>query len=110
MSQSLNRKLHVRLAKQRIFFSSVQLYRVLGSITGRGSEAAHIPDVQLLALPRLDALCDLLRKTLRIARRAERLFRQNRLRLVMSVPVAFRAPKSRDQPVRPERPDHSRDI
>src|SRR6266403_1567504 len=74
MPQSLDCKLHVRLAKQRIFFSSVQLYRVIGSIAGRGSEAAHVPDVQLLRLPRLEALCDLLRKTLRIARRAERLF------------------------------------
>src|SRR5438105_15247655 len=78
MPQSLDCKLLVRLAQQRIFFSSVQLDRVIGSIAGRGSEAAHVPDVQLLRLPWLQSLFDLLRKTVRIARRAERLFRQNR--------------------------------
>src|SRR5712691_5033598 len=78
MPQSLDCKLHVRLAKQRIFFSSVQLDRVVSRIATRGPEAAHVPDVELLRLPRLEALCDLLRKTLRIARRAERLLRQNR--------------------------------
>src|SRR5258708_13605298 len=77
MPQSIDCKLHVRLAKQRIFFSSVQLYRVIGSIAGRGSEAAHIPDVQLLRQPRLEAPCDLLRKTFRLAPRPEPLFRQH---------------------------------
>src|ERR1700687_1516136 len=110
MPQSLDRKLHVRFPEQRIFFSSVQLGRVVSPIATGGSEAANIPDVQLLRLPRLEALCDLLRKTLRIARRSERLFRQNRGCLVMSVPAASRPRKSRDQPFGPKRPDHSHDI
>src|ERR1035438_9891574 len=107
MAQSLHRKLYVRLAQHWIDDSCIQAQRVVRLVTGHRPKSTHIADVQLLRLPGLESLCDLLWKSLWVGGCAERFFRQYRRGLMMTVPVAVRARKARHQHFRTKGSNHS---
>ena len=106
VTQSLHGKLYVGRSQQRIDDSRVEPQRVIRGIARHCPKAAHIADIQLLRLPGFEAFFDLPRKPLRIGRRAERLFRQDRRCLMMPMAIAIRARKPRHQHVRTKGSNH----
>ena len=106
MPQALHRELHIRAAQIRVRHSGVELHRPVRIRTSHCPKPANVADVQLLRLPRQEALRDLLRKPFRIGRRAECLLRQDARSLMVPVPVTGRSRKPCHQHVRTKRSNH----
>src|SRR6202142_1506897 len=97
MPQSLHGELDIRHAQQRIHVARIQPDGVVLRGAGARPEAAEVADIELLRLPGLQALFDLLGEALWIRGRAERLFGENRGGLVMAVSIAIRSGEARQQ-------------
>src|SRR5580700_11527506 len=102
MAKSFHRELDVGRAQQGVLLASREFNRVVFGGTLIAAEWAHVVEIKFLRLPGQQTFLDLFRKRIGISRCAKRFVRQDSRRLVVSMPVAIRSLKARNQHVWPE--------